>query len=85
MNSFPRNVKTKFLINRMSFSYLNNLYMIIFWKISNFNSNVSGNLTSKGFYYSKIFLQIASLSLLINSFNTFLNGAVTFDKSMKSL
>ena len=58
---------------------------MIFWKISSFTYKFSGNLASNGFYSSKIFFQMLSLSLLVRSFKTVLKGDVEFDKSKKSL
>ena len=84
MNILPSKLKTKFLIKSMSFSYLSSLYMIIFWNISSLSYKLSGSLTSSGFYYSKIFLQIASLSLFVSSLTTDLKGAVMPDRSTKS-
>jgi hypothetical protein len=44
MKILPRTFNTKFLILRMSFSYLRILYTIIFWKMSSLTSRFSVSL-----------------------------------------
>jgi hypothetical protein len=53
----PRTFKTNFFMIRMSFSYLNNLYTTIFWKMSSLTSKFSGNLISEGFSAFMIYFQ----------------------------
>jgi hypothetical protein len=85
INIFPRMLRTKFLIKRMSFSYLRSLYTTILWKMSSLISKFYGSLASTGFYAAITFYHTLKLALLVNYFNSVLNGEVKFESDTMSL